>query len=147
MDGRLFGYVPELDTPFLWVEDDSSSEAGHFNTLMRESRDRLLAGLRTDGGLVTFDGLTHMSFTDEPAYLTAIGRHLVGRLPMIGTGSRSVGDMTPMLADTITGFMDPHLDAPATAICSMRSPPTRAYGSPSSTRPHAERTRPQLNPG
>ena len=48
-----------------------------------------------------------MSFSDEPSYLTAAGRGLIGSAA--GAGSISVADMTAMTGDLISAFVAPAL--------------------------------------
>ena len=49
----------------------------------------------------------HLSFTDDPSYLTSLGRGLVGTT--LGMGSISLADMTSMTGDTISAFVGPAL--------------------------------------
>ncbi len=75
LDGKLFGQEPNarLDRPFLWIQSGVAQTAEY-----TQGRDRLLDGLRGGGSLVTVRGSIHMSFTDAPSYLTALGRSLAG---------------------------------------------------------------------
>jgi len=103
LDGKLFGKEPEarLDRPFLWIQSGDAKTAEY-----TQGRDRLLAGLRDSGSLVTVCGSTHMSFTDSPSYLTSLGRRLAGSATV---GSISVAAMTAMTGDTIAAFVGPAL--------------------------------------
>jgi dienelactone hydrolase len=103
LDGKLFGAEPDanLDRPFLWVQSGVAPTAEY-----AQGRDRFLAGLRGGGSLVTVRGSIHMSFSDSPSYLTALGRRLAGGAT---TGSISVAAMTATTADTISAFVGPAL--------------------------------------
>jgi hypothetical protein len=103
LDGKLFGAEPDahLDRPFLWVQSGDAPTAEY-----AQGRDRFLEGLRDGGSLVTVRGSTHMSFSDGPSYLTALGRRLAGGATV---GSISVADMTAMTGDTISAFVGPAL--------------------------------------
>jgi hypothetical protein len=56
---------------------------------------------------MTILGSVHMGFTDDPSYLTPLGRSVIG--PATGIGSISLADMTSMTGDTISGFVGPAL--------------------------------------
>jgi dienelactone hydrolase len=103
LDGKLFGQEPNsrLDRPFLWIQSGVAQTAEY-----TQGRDRLLEGLRDGGALVTVRGSIHMSFTDGPSYLTALGRSLTGGAAV---GSISVADMTAATGDTISAFIGPAL--------------------------------------
>jgi predicted dienelactone hydrolase len=103
LDGKLFGAEPDahLDRPFLWIQSGAAPTAEY-----TEGRDRLFNGLRDGGALVTIRGSIHMSFTDGPSYLTALGRSLVGGESV---GSISAADMTTMTGDMISAFVGPSL--------------------------------------
>src|SRR3954469_10391898 len=104
LDGKLFGTQPDarLHQPLLWVQSDDART--HEYT---QGRDRLLAGVRGGGDLVTVAGSVHMSFSDAPSYWTAAGRHLLGHAA--GTGSVALADMTRTTADAIGAFAAPAL--------------------------------------
>jgi predicted dienelactone hydrolase len=99
LDGKLFGTQPaaRLRQPLLWIQsgDARTQEYTH-------GRDRLLAGLRAGGGLVTVRGSAHMSFSDAPSYWTPAGRQLLG--DAAGTGSVPLATMTRTTADAIAAF-------------------------------------------
>jgi predicted dienelactone hydrolase len=103
LDGKLFGQEPDarLDRPFLWIQSGAPPTAEY-----AQGRDRFLDGLRDGGSLVTVRGSIHVSFTDGPSYLTALGRKLAGGATV---GSISVGEMTAMTGDTISAFVGPTL--------------------------------------
>jgi predicted dienelactone hydrolase len=103
LDGKLFGAEPDarLDRPFLWIQSGDAKTAEY-----TQGRDRLLHGLRDGGSLLTVRGSTHMSFTDSPSYLTALGRRLAGGATV---GSISVAAMTAMTGDTNAAFVGPAL--------------------------------------
>jgi hypothetical protein len=67
-----------------------------------QGRDRLLAGLRAGGDVLTVRRSVHMSFSDAPSYWTAAGRHVLGNVA--GTGSVALADMTGTTADAIGAF-------------------------------------------
>ena len=104
LDGKLFGAqsAAHLNRPLLWIQSD-----GPQTTEYTQGRDRLLSGLRDGGSLVTILGSVHTGFTDAPAYLTALGRSVVG--PATGIGSISLTGMTSMTGDTISAFVGPAL--------------------------------------
>jgi predicted dienelactone hydrolase len=104
LDGKLFGSQPDahLRRPLLWVQSDGARTQEYTG-----GRDRLLAGLRAGGDVVTVRGSVHMSFSDAPSYWTPVGRHLVGNAA--GTGSVALGDMTRTTADAIGAFAAPAL--------------------------------------
>src|SRR4051812_7302775 len=110
LDGKLFGTQPDarLHQPLLWVQSDDARTPEY-----AQGRDRLLAGVRGGGSLVTVSGSVHMSFSDAPSYWTAAGRHLLGNTA--GTGSASAADMTKTTADAITAFAGPALGIPSAA--------------------------------
>jgi len=110
LDGKLFGTQPDarLHQPLLWVQSDDARTQEY-----TQGRDRLLAGVRGGGSLVTVSGSVHMSFSDAPSYWTAAGRHLLGNTA--GTGSASAADMTKTTADAITAFAGPALGIPSAA--------------------------------
>jgi len=98
IDGRLFGPVADLDRPFLWLQSGAPVTVG---------RDELLDGLTAGGGLATVAGSVHMGFSDYPAYFTPVGRRFFGWIG--GAGSMTVGSMTPIAADIVSGFFGPIL--------------------------------------
>jgi dienelactone hydrolase len=103
LDGKLFGAERDarLDRPFLWIQSGTTPTAEY-----AQGRDRFLGGLRAGGALLTVRGSIHTSFTDGPAYLTVLGRSLIGGATV---GSISVEDMTAMTGDTIAAFAGPAL--------------------------------------
>jgi predicted dienelactone hydrolase len=104
LDGKLFGAqsAAHLNRPLLWIQSDGPETAEY-----TQGRDRLLSRLRAGGALTTILGSVHIGFTDAPAYLTALGRTVIG--PGTGIGSISLADMTSMTGDTISGFVRPAL--------------------------------------
>jgi dienelactone hydrolase len=104
LDGKLFGAqsAAHLNRPLLWIQSDGTQTAEY-----TQGRDRLLSHLRDGGALTTILGSDHIGFTDAPAYLTALGRSVIG--PATGIGSISVADMTSMTGDTISAFVGPAL--------------------------------------
>src|SRR5947208_12014384 len=71
LDGKLFGTEPDarLNRPFLWIQSDESKTTEYTN-----GRDRFLAHQGGGGTLLLFRKSVHMSFSDNPAYLTSLGR-------------------------------------------------------------------------
>jgi predicted dienelactone hydrolase len=65
LDGKLFGIQPDahLHQPPLWVQSGDARTQEYTN-----GRDRLFAGLRGGGDVVTVRGSVHMSFSDAPSY-------------------------------------------------------------------------------
>src|SRR3954447_25967563 len=104
LDGKLFGTQPDarLRQPLLWVQSDDARTQEY-----TQGRDRLLAGLRGGGDLITVAGSVHMSFSDAPSYWTAAGRHLLGNTA--GTGSVALADMSTTTANAIEAFAAPAL--------------------------------------
>ena len=104
LDGKLFGSQPDarLDRPFLWVQSGETK-----TTEYTDGRDRFLARQHLDGTQLTIRGSMHMSFSDDPAYLTSLGRDLIGTTA--GVGSISLADMTSMTGDSIAAFVGPAL--------------------------------------
>jgi predicted dienelactone hydrolase len=104
LDGKLFGTQPDahLRQPLLWVQSDDARTPEYTS-----GRDRLLAGLRAGGDVLTVRGSAHMSFSDAPAYWTPAGRHLLGNAA--GTGAVASADMTTTTADAIEAFAAPAL--------------------------------------
>jgi predicted dienelactone hydrolase len=104
LDGKLFGAEPNarLNRPFLWIESGAVQTAEYTS-----GRDQFLARQRGDGTLLTIRKSEHLSFTDDPSYLTSLGRGLVGTT--LGMGSISLADMTSMTGDTISAFVGPAL--------------------------------------
>src|SRR4051794_18582411 len=108
LDGKLFGAQPDahLRQPLLWVQSDDARTREY-----TQGRDRLLAGLREGGDVVTVRGSVHMSFSDAPSYWTPAGRHLLGKAA--GTGSVALAEMTRTTADAIEAFAAPALGIPS----------------------------------
>src|SRR3954447_15947000 len=104
LDGKLFGTEPDarLRQPLLWVQSDDARTQEY-----TQGHDRLLAGLRGGGDLITVAGSVHMSFSDAPSYWTAAGRHLLGNTA--GTGSVALADMSTTTANAIEAFAAPAL--------------------------------------
>ncbi|NUS50335.1 MAG: hypothetical protein HOQ22_04745, partial [Nocardioidaceae bacterium] len=112
LDGRLFGAVPSLDRPFLWVQSEASTETRRELGPTHRTRDELLERLRGGGALVTLAGTTHLSFSDVSGYLTPVGRQLLGRLPAAGIGTAEAARTAATTADLVTGVLGPVLHAP-----------------------------------
>ncbi len=103
LDGKLFGAerTAHLQQPFLWIQSDGTK-----TTEYAQGRDCFFSGLRGGGAALTVKGSVHMSFSDAPAYMTSLGRSLLGRMAF---GSISVADMTVMTGDVISAFASPSL--------------------------------------
>ena len=104
LDGKLFGTDPDtrLDRPFLWIQSDVTQTQEY-----TEGRDRFLARQRDGSNLLTIRKSMHLGFTDDPSYLTSVGRVLVGSAG--GMGTISLTDMTSMTGDAISAFVAPAL--------------------------------------
>jgi len=97
LDGKLFGGQPDahLRQPLLWMQSDGAKPREYTH-----GRDRLLAGLRNGGAVLSIRGSVHMSFSDAPSYWTAAGRRLLA-----GTaGTVALADVTATTADAISAF-------------------------------------------
>jgi hypothetical protein len=112
LDGRLFGTVPALQQPFLWVQSGGSVADTSEHAPLHRTRDELLDRLAGGGALVTVKDTYHMSFSDSPSYLTPLGRHVIGNLPAAAIGSTSASNMTSTTADLVTSVMGTALNAP-----------------------------------
>ena len=104
LDGKLFGSEPDtrLDRPFLWIQSDVTQTREY-----TEGRDRFLGRQQYRGTLLTIRRSMHLGFTDDPSYLTSLGRRVVGS--EAGMGSISLADMTTMTGDAISAFVAPAL--------------------------------------
>lgn len=104
LDGKLFGDEPDarLDRPFLWVQSDVTQTPEY-----TDGRDRFLARQGDRGTLLTIRESMHLGFTDDPSYLTPLGRAVLGGAG--GMGSISLADMTSMTGDAISAFVAPAL--------------------------------------
>jgi predicted dienelactone hydrolase len=104
LDGTLWGSQPSehLDRPFLWIEsaERSSKEEKH-------DREQFLSGLKAGGALVKITHSLHLSFTDEPSYMTSLGRTLLGERERMGR--RSLTTMATLTAELIAAFVGPEL--------------------------------------
>jgi hypothetical protein len=127
LDGKLFGTEPDarLHQPLLWIQSDDDARTQEYT----HGRDRLLAGLRAGGDVLTVRGSVHMSFSDAPSYWTSAGRHLLGSAA--GTGSVALADMTRTTADAITAF--------AASALGVGSAPTMPHVLAQHASLHAER--------
>lgn len=70
-------------------------------------RDRFLASQRGGETLLAIRKSMHLGFTDDPSYLTSLGRDLLGAAG--GMGSISLADMTTTTGDAISAFVAPSL--------------------------------------
>jgi predicted dienelactone hydrolase len=104
LDGKLFGSEPDarLGRPFLWIQSDVKQSQEY-----TEGRDRFLASQQGRGTLLSIRKSMHLGFTDDPSYLTSLGRDPVGAAG--GIGSISLADMTTMTGDAISAFGAPSL--------------------------------------
>jgi predicted dienelactone hydrolase len=103
LDGKLFGAerTTALRGSFLWIQSADAQTAEY-----TQGRDSFFAALRGGGDVLTVNKSVHMSFTDTPAYTTALGRSLIGS---VASGSQSVATMTAITGDTIAAFVGPTL--------------------------------------
>ena len=126
LDGKLFGTQPDahLHQPLLWIQSDGARAREY-----TDGRDRLFAGLRGGGDVITVRGSAHMSFSDAPSYWTRAGQRLLGSAT--GTGSVPPADMTRTTADAIAAFAAPALG--------LSSAPTMAHVLAQHASLHAER--------
>jgi dienelactone hydrolase len=104
LNGSLWGSQPNerLGRPLLWVE--SGERPGPKE---KDGREKLLGGLQAGGTLVAIDHSLHMSFSDEPSYMTSLGRFIWGN--RAGMGRRSLETMNTLTADLVTAFAGPEL--------------------------------------
>jgi hypothetical protein len=104
LDGKLFGTEPDagLGRPFLWIGSDVTQTREY-----TQGRDRFLSRQGDGAALLTIRGSQHLSFTDDPSYLTSLGRDLVGTT--LAMGSVSLGGMTSMTGNAIVAFVGPAL--------------------------------------
>jgi dienelactone hydrolase len=104
LNGSLWGSQPSerLARPLLWVE--SGERPGPEE---KKGRETLLSGLQAGGTLVAIKHSLHMSFSDEPSYMTSIGRFVWGNQG--GMGRRSLETMNTLSADLVTAFAGPEL--------------------------------------
>lgn len=104
LDGTLWGGQPseKLSRPVLWIAstERSSAEEDH-------DREQLLSGLQAGGALVQITHSMHLSFTDEPSYLTSLGLAIWGRQGRMGR--RSAATMSRLTAELVTAFAGPKL--------------------------------------
>lgn len=104
LNGSLWGSQPSehLTRPLLWVE--SGERPGPDE---KKGREELLSGLKAGGTLVAIKHSLHMSFSDEPSYMTSIGRSIWGN--RAGLGRRSLDTMNTLTADLVVAFAGPEL--------------------------------------
>ena len=110
VDGRIFGSVPSLDRPYLWLQNETTANAttraehptGDLADMAHLER-QLLARQTGPGGLLVVDGTRHLDFTDIPAYLSPLGRRLLGGFT--DTSTAGVDRMTALTADLVQEFL------------------------------------------
>jgi predicted dienelactone hydrolase len=124
LDGKLFGKEPDarLGRPFLWVQSDVTQTREY-----TEGRDRFLARQANRVTLLTIRKSMHLGFTDDPSYLTSLGRRLLGMTA--GIGAVSLADMTATTGDAIAAFVGPPLGvrgAPRMDVVVARHPNVHA---------------------
>jgi hypothetical protein len=90
----------QLDHPLLWLQSDGGQQEHYVRV-----RDQLLGGLRAGGALLVVGGSSHASFSDTPAYLSPLGRMILG-------DSSGAQDTTATAGDVIAGFLGPLLEGP-----------------------------------
>jgi dienelactone hydrolase len=104
LNGSLWGSQPSerIKQPLLWVE--SGERPGPEE---KKTREELLSGLEGGGTLVAIAHSLHMSFSDEPSYMTTLGRAIWGN--RAGMGRRSLETMNTLTADLVAAFAGPEL--------------------------------------
>ena len=110
VDGRIFGSVPSLNRPYLWLQNEATANAttraehptGDLADMAQLER-QLLARQTGPGGLLVVDGTRHLDFTDIPAYFSPLGRRLLGSYT--NTSTAGVDRMTALTADLIEEFL------------------------------------------
>lgn len=121
LNGSLWGSQPKerLTKPLLWVES-----GGGPGPEEKKTREELLSGIQAGGALATITHSLHMSFSDEPSYMTALGRTLWGN--RAGMGRRSLATMATLTADLVVAFAGPQLGVKGTASLSELASQHRA---------------------
>ena len=114
LNGSLWGSQPSehLQRPLLWVE--SGERPGPDE---KKGREELLSGLKAGGTLVAIKHSLHMSFSDEPSYMTSVGRTLWGNRQ--GMGRRSLETMNRLTAELVSAFAGPRLGVSGTPSVSQ----------------------------
>lgn len=104
LNGSLWGGQPSehIARPLLWVE--SGERPGPEE---RKRREELLSGMKAEATLLAIKHSLHMSFSDEPSYMTSIGRTIWGN--RAGFGRRSLETMNTLTADLVSAFAGPEL--------------------------------------
>ena len=91
----------QLDRPLLWLQSGGGQQEHYVQV-----RDLLLGGLRGGGALLVVEGSSHGSFSDTPAYLSPLGRMI------LGDSSGAQDAIVATTGDVITGFVGPSLEGP-----------------------------------
>jgi predicted dienelactone hydrolase len=91
----------QLDRPLLWLQSGGGQQEHYVQV-----RDLLLGGLRAGGALLVVDGSSHGSFSDTPAYLSPLGRMI------LGDSSGAQDAIAATTGDVIAGFVGPSLEGP-----------------------------------
>ena len=91
----------QLDRPLLWLQSGGGQQEHYVQV-----RDLLLGELRAGGALLVVDGSSHGSFSDTPAYLSPLGRTI------LGDSSGAQDTIAATTGDVIAGFVGPTLEGP-----------------------------------
>jgi dienelactone hydrolase len=104
LNGSLWGSQSSehITRPLLWIE--SGERPGPEE---KKRREELLSGMKAEASLLAIKHSLHMSFSDEPSYMTAIGRAIWGNRQ--GMGRRSLETMNTLTADLVSAFAGPEL--------------------------------------
>jgi predicted dienelactone hydrolase len=117
IDGRLFGTPPQLNRPFLWLQNSETADAtirsskptGVYGDMADIERGTL-SQMTGPGGLLIVEDSRHLDFSDVPSYLGPLGRRLLGKVT--NTSGSSLNRTKGLLAGVIDDFMGDGLTRP-----------------------------------